>query len=104
MPDQLLTLCRQNMSPHQPLTKANLARLPRVSKFKRYMKSSELVDKHVILLGHPTYEQHRNNNNNINGENEVSNNVDDLDKYMWSLTEDNVVNDAQADVKNRVEM
>jgi hypothetical protein len=99
MLDQFLTVPSQNMPPRQPLTKANLALLPRVSNLEQYMNSSPLADKHMAS-NHTAHEQHGNSN----GEDEGNNNVDDLDEYMRSLTDEMVINGTRAERSDHVGM
>ena len=98
MLDQFLTVPSQNMPPRQPLTKANLALLPRVSNLELYVNTSPLVDKHVMASGHTDHEQHGNSN----GEDEGNYNANDLEEYMRSLTDEMVINDTRAERTDHV--
>ena len=86
------------MSSTSNLTKANVARLPQSSMLKAYKRSSELVDKHIMGSGLPGPKQTGNSKDSGCSENDV----DDLDKYMKSLTEEKIINNARADVKDQV--
>jgi hypothetical protein len=86
------------MSSTSNLNKANVARLPQSSMLKRYKRSSELVDKHIMGSGPPGPRQTGNTKDGDCSKNYV----DDLDKYMKRLTKEKIINDARADVKDHV--
>ena len=80
------------------LTKANVARLPQSSMLEAYKRSTELIDKHVMGSGPPGSKQTGSTKDGGCSENDVN----DLDEYMKSLTKEKIINNARADVKDRV--